>query len=270
MNLMSSVFYSFSSIANIFFFSFIIVGFLFLVFNRAYFVFFNKLWAIFHREEFYDSYLDSTRKNTLDVERFKVMFGMGRGQGIRTVRDTHQAIKWADSVAIPLRTLGRAGDWVNWPEQDVKNPGYFQRGVLCVFIALLCLFLAPASILSFGSESIVKFKESEVWAWQGEQGMRSLLAPDGKRWVFNIADCSLEARNSETPLFQNEIDYICNSVQSGAYFSSLKSGVKSQRYFGIPALIYLVSFLIFLFRAMQSCTAARRAYLVLHPCRCKK
>lgn len=267
---MSSVFYSFSSIANIFFFSFIIIGFLFLVFNRAYFIFFNKLWAIFHREEFYDSYLDSTRKNTLDVERFKVMFGMGRGQRIRTVRDTHQAIKWADSVAIPLRTLGRAGDWVNWPEQDVKNPGYFQRGVLCVFIALLCLFLAPASILSFGSESIIKFKESEVWAWQGEQGMRSLLAPDGKRWVFNIADCSLEARNSETPLFQNEIDYIYNSVQSGAYFSSLKSGVKSQRYFGIPALIYLVSFLIFLFRAMQSCNAARRAYLVLHPCRCKK
>lgn len=270
MTLMSSLFPSFSSFSGFFYFCISVVVLAFLYFNGAHFLFFNKLWSFFHRDDFYDSYLDSARKDALDVERFKLMYGAGRVKDIQTVKDTHQAIKWSNSCSVALRTLGEAGGWVDWKNQKVDKPKIYQSlSLYGVFIAVVFL-LVFFSVLSFNSESIVRFKESGVYAWRGEQGLRSFVSTGDKRWVFDLSSCASEGRGTETPLFQEEIDFLCEFSASKDYLPSLNSGLKFQHYFSRALLIYLVCLAVFLLRLRKSHEVALRLHREMYPCHCKK
>ncbi len=270
MSFVSSIFSYFSSYYFVLIFVVVVAGFIYLFLKGAYFIFFNKLWSFLHRDEFYDSYLDSERKNTLDVERFKIMFGMNRIDDIQTVRDAHRAIKWSSSRSIALRALGKAGSWVDWKEQRVDKPDAFRMGFLYLFLVIVVFLSVPFAILSFNSEAIIQFKESKVWAWQGDQGVRSFLASRGGGWKYDVSSCSQSDVLAELPIHQDEIDFICSSVDSGVYFSNLKSTVKFQRYFGFPILIYLLFLSMLLLRTLSSWSAALRLHREMYPCHCKK
>lgn len=259
-----------SSISSFLAILILIFGFVYLYSKGAYFIFFNKLWSFFHRDSFYDRYLDSEREKLLDVERFKVMFGMNRVDDIQTLRDTHKAVKWSDSVAISLRMMGKAGKWVDWKSQTVKKPSLSQKLFLIFFIFVFFVLSVPLSVFSLNSEAVIQFKDSKVWAWQGKQGLRSFFSSDENRWGFDISACSHRDNIKNLPINQVEIDYVCDAVGTGSYFSRLESTVSSQRYFAAPVLIYVVLFLIFLFKELLSCNTAARINRVLHPCHCKK
>jgi len=101
MSLMSSVFSLFFFIFLVLFtFVFLLLVLLFFILVVLILYFLTSCGLFFHRDEFYDSYLDSARKDALDVERFKLMYGAGRVKEIQTVKDAHQAIKWSNSCSV--------------------------------------------------------------------------------------------------------------------------------------------------------------------------
>ncbi|WP_336579233.1 DUF6216 family protein [Alcaligenes sp. CHO6] len=267
MNNISSLFSYFSAAFSLFIFLSVLAGLLYLFLRGAYFIFFNKLWSFFHRDKFYDAYLDAEREKSLDVERFKIMFGLHRVDDIQTVKDTHRAVKWAHSSAIALRTLGKAGVWVNWKEQRVEKPKAVQRAVLPIFWILITFLIAIFATLVIRPDAIIKFKESEVWAWQGEKGLHSFLASGDKKWVYDLSDCSLPKQAQTVPFLEDEREWVCAAVKSGDYFSSLHSTVKFQRYFSAPILIFLMWCSVLLLLKSHSLSTALRLHRILHPCR---
>jgi len=269
-NIISSFFSYPSAVAYSFVFVVLFSGLIFLILKGAYFIFFNKLWSFFHRDEFYDSYLDVQREKALDVERFKIMFGVNRVDDIQTVKDAHRAVRWSEASSIALRTLGKAGAWVNWKEQKIDKPTAIQMIVLYLFLFVAIFFTALFAALTINSEAIIQFKESRVWAWQSEKGLRSFMASRDKRWVYDLSDCSRRDETQTLPVLPSEVNFVCAAAESGDYYSRLNATVKSQRYFGVPILIYLLLSSVFLFRKLQSLITALRLHRALHPCRCGK
>lgn len=259
MSVVSSVFSYFSSYSFVLIFI-VVAGFIYLFLKGAYFIFFNKLWSFLHRDEFYDSYLDSERKNTLDVERFKIMFGMNRIDDIQTVRDAHRAIKWSSSRSIALRALGKAGRWVDWENQKVKEPPAFYRYfILTVALVVLMLLMFSAGF-AFSSKVLVRFEESGTWAWQGEDYFIAFKPTNEKSWVLGKKDCFGGVKKVDLPLTADEIDYMCWNMGSESFSRSFRSGVSAQNYFGFFAFFVFLYFLIVFRIELLSISTALRVY----------
>lgn len=253
-NLISSSLASISSLLAVVVFLFSIA---YLKYKGAYFVFFNKIWSSFHREEFYDSLLDSERKNCLDLERFKAMYSI---ESVSCPRDASRAVKWSRALSIPLKNMGKAGRWVKWGACKVRKPSVDRVIFTTLGFAFLLFLSAPFAILTFNSEAIIKFDESDVWAWQGKQGLRSFLKDGDERWFFDVSLCSSGVSNEIKPLSLSDLESVCEAVESGSYFSQLESTVKLQRYFAGPFLIYFLFFIMLVIKELLSLQAAVNLY----------
>ncbi|MFT9639030.1 DUF6216 family protein [Alcaligenes phenolicus] len=253
-NLISSSLTYFSSFLAVVVFFFSVA---YLKYKGAYFIFFNKIWSSFHREEFYDSFLESERKNCLDLERFKAMYSI---ESVSCPRDANRAVKWSRSLSIPLKNMGKAGRWVKWGECKVSKPTADRVIFTTLGFAFLLFFSTPFAILTFNSEAIIKFDESDVWVWQGEQGLRSFLKYGDERWFFDVSICLNGVSNETKPLSLSDLESVCEAVESGSYFSQLESTVTLQRYFAGPFLIYFLFFIMLVIKELLSLQAAVTLY----------
>ncbi|MBY6344375.1 hypothetical protein E5C31_00135 [Providencia rettgeri] len=252
-NLISSLLASVSSLFAVFF----LFSFAYLKYKGAYFIFFNKIWSYFHREEFYDSFLDSERKNCLDLERFKAMYSIN---SVSCPRDASRAVKWSRVLSIPLRNMGKAGRWVKWDVYKVRKPSVDRVILTILGFAFLLVLSTPFAILTFNSEAIIKFDESGALAWQGKQGLRSFMKDGDERWSFDLSLCSSGISSEIKSISLNDLKSVCEAVESGSYFSQLDSTVTLQRYFAGPFLIYFLFFIMLVFKELLSLQAAVTLY----------
>lgn len=181
-------------------------------------------------------------------------------EGVSCPRDTNRAVKWSRSLSIPLKNMGKAGRWVKWGECKVSKPTADRVIFTTLGFAFLLFLSTPFAILTFNSEAIIKFDESDVWVWQGEQGLRSFLKYGDERWFFDVSLCLSGVSDETKPLSLSDLESVCEAVESGGYFSQLESTVTLQRYFAGPFLIYFLFFIMLVIKELLSLQAAVTLY----------
>ncbi len=231
----------------------------FLVFKikGAHFLIMDYLWSFFNKDKYGYDFLEKERRDGLDLERFKLMFGLKEMWSIEQVR---RAVRWSRQLSISLREMGKAGRWVDWENQKVKEPPAFYRYfILTVALVVLMLLMFSAGF-AFSSKVLVRFEESGTWAWQGEDYFIAFKPTNEKSWVLGKKDCFGGVKKVDLPLTADEIDYMCWNMGSESFSRSFRSGVSAQNYFGFFAFFVFLYFLIVFRIELLSISTALRVY----------
>ncbi|CAM5340697.1 DUF6216 family protein [Alcaligenes faecalis] len=244
-----------------FYFTVAFLGYLIFKLKGAHFVLMDYLWSFFNKENYYHGFLEKERRDNLDLERFKLMFGV---RGVQSIESVQRAVRWSKRLSVSLRELGKAGKWVDWDRQEVKEPTKSYGGG--VFgAALLVLMLLIISVgFSLSSRVLVQFKESKVWAWQGEDYFSAFALTNKKDWVLRKKDCFGGFKGAGLPLKSDEIDYMCMNMGSESYLKSFRSGITAQKYFGIFSFFVFLYFLIVFKIELSSFSTASRIYKLVN------
>ncbi|MGO3713444.1 DUF6216 family protein [Alcaligenes aquatilis] len=223
----------------------------------AHFVFVDCFWSFFNKENYFYDFLEKERRDNLDLERFKLTFGVRSVQSIDSVQ---RAVRWSKRLSVSLLELGKAGKWVDWDRQEVKKPTrFYEGGVLGAALLVLMLLMISAGF-SLTSRVLVQFTESKVWAWQGEDYFSAFSLTNEKDWVLRKKDCFGGFKGDDLPLTSSEIDYMCMNMGSESYLKSHRSGVADQKYFGIFSFFIFLYFLIVFKLELSSVSTASRVY----------
>ncbi len=232
-----------------------LLAFLIFKIKGANFVLIDYLWSFLNKDKYSYDFLEKERRDSLDLERFKLMFGL---KGIWSIEQARCAVRWSRQLSISLREMGKAGKWVDWANQQVKEPvKFYGRFILAVTLVVLTLLMLSIGF-AFSSKVLVKFEESETWAWQSEDYFSAFSPMNESDWVLGKKDCFGGVKKIDLPLSADEIEYMCWNMGSDSYLKSFHSGVLAQNYFGFFSFfVFFYFFIIFKIELLSFSTASR-------------
>ena len=225
---------------------FVVLVCLFLYSRGARYIFMDRIWTMVHKNGFYDSVLQREHERQLDLERFRVMYGI---RDMETLAEAQSAVAWAGRLSLSLRELGRAGRWVKWKEERVRKPGLTEAAIIGALCLAFSFTTAFPLVFTVNDEALVKFKSSETWAWLGNQKVKSFRLLNDAPWEISKEHCgNKEKIKNETPLSMDEIDYVCHEIGTEAYGEQITRAVLAQRLAGGFLLMWFCLFLWVVYR----------------------